>query len=126
MRKILTALMFVLSATAFSQSVANIQVGVIREDSSYVGKDKAGKVCILELSKMSDTVTLNDCSFPIWKAELTDKGIIVEGGAGSEMCRVEIETDSTNKVIKATLSTKSVLKPIFTKTVVCNDLKQVQ
>ncbi len=113
MKSFLVLIFLVLSFNAF----AEIEV--------YSGNDD-GASCQLSLDIKKKYAALGNCGLYAKQFKDTGRTIILEGGAEFIDCKIEVTLNQARVPVEATLSTKHMLKPFYTKQTECRDLKRVR
>ncbi len=91
----------------------------------YSGNDE-GASCQLGINIKDRYASLGNCG--VYAKQVVNNGrtIILEGGAEFLDCKIEVTLDQAKIPVEATLSTKHMLKPFYTKKTECTDLKRVR
>jgi hypothetical protein len=107
-------------------SLLSLSINAFAEMEIYSGNN-GGASCELQLDIKKEYASLGNCGVLGSKKFKNDgKKIIIEGGAEFTDCKIEVTLSSLKVPTQASLSTKHLLKPFYTKAVVCKDLKRVR
>lgn len=93
----------------------------------YQGVNPKGEKCTFRLNLEDESAGMGDCYFSARKAiKKTEDHIIIRGGADFLDCKIKVKLNEAGEPIKASLSTRHILKPIFTRVHTCRDLVRIK
>lgn len=93
----------------------------------YRGVNPKGEKCIFRLDLDDESAGMGDCYFTARKPiKKNENRLIIYGGADFLDCKIKVKLNEAGEPEKATLSTRHILKPIFTRVHTCKDLVRVK